>query len=392
MEPQIFGEKTMYLNIHRPAAGLWMIEGKRPKRNILFEPDIANAGVYRSDENLYIFDTGATHAFAKSMKNAIDEALAPGPVQVVYLLNSHSHIDHVGNNDILNYPPAKERFHYLDYAGILDLHNQKDYFRRQFKTISEYFDFADGPKLPWGIMMRLLKLTRIFGSDLQFKIVLDSTLRNFGPLHPSTETVASFPEDCKRAFNYGKTTWLGWNLNDEVHALNAAGHSPDEVIFYLPRIKALIAGDETLEQFVCWPESRRARSIEVNKKCRQMVADGFVEIFFDSHHHEVLAEPEKTIRLLDHLLEGDSVFADIVFTIVENKPGLTVHRIWKRVYKYRNNPFVKERCDLEFPAMPGFLKTVITCLLLESKAIVKGKVGKKRFYPPADAGFSRTAL
>jgi hypothetical protein len=44
---------------------------------------------------------------------------------------------------------------------------------------------------------------------------------------------------------------------------------------------------------------------------------------------------------------------------------------------------VKERCDLEFPAMPGFLKTIITCLLLESGATVNGAAGSKRFYPPA---------
>ncbi len=380
----------MFCDIHRVAGQLWMIEGKRPRRNILFEPDVANAGVYRSQDDLYIFDTGATHAFADSMKEAIDEALALGPVRTVYLMNSHAHIDHVGNNDLLQYPPAKRRFHYLDYPGILDLHNQKDYFRRQFKEISEYFDFADGPKLPWGIIMRTLKLTRIFGKDLQFKIVLDSTLRNFAPLNLSLDTVMPFPEELGRAFNYCDTTWIGWNLNDEVHALRARGHSPDEVIFYIPRMKALLAADESLEQFVCWPESKRSRSIEINQKCRQMALDGFVEVFFDSHHHELLYGAESIVTFFDHLLQGDEAFANLLFEIVEKKPGLNVHQIWRRVYRHRKDPFIKERCELEFPAMPGFLKTFITCLLLESGARTEGKRGKKRFYPPDSGVFARS--
>jgi glyoxylase-like metal-dependent hydrolase (beta-lactamase superfamily II) len=84
--------------IHTLADNLWLIEGEMPDDNDK-HPDLANALVYRRDDRLYLMDTGAGPRMRAGIKRALREA---GPAQVFTLLNSHGHLDHVGNNGLIS--------------------------------------------------------------------------------------------------------------------------------------------------------------------------------------------------------------------------------------------------------------------------------------------------
>src|SRR5512133_581000 len=115
------------------ANNLWMVTGDMPA-------DVPNALAYRSGDRLYLMDSGAGRTMRASILRLLRDV---GPVQSFTLLNSHSHADHVGNNDLIHLAQAKEKHHYLSEVG-LSLLDAPSYFAGQFSTLSEYYDPATG--------------------------------------------------------------------------------------------------------------------------------------------------------------------------------------------------------------------------------------------------------
>ena len=63
------------------------------------QPDVANALLHRVDDTLFLVDTGVTEAFRKALITAVDRV---GPWRRLVLLTTHGHVDHVGNNDLID--------------------------------------------------------------------------------------------------------------------------------------------------------------------------------------------------------------------------------------------------------------------------------------------------
>ncbi|MGD8447725.1 MAG: MBL fold metallo-hydrolase [Desulfobacterales bacterium] len=366
----------MYGDIIEIAQNTLLVEGKIPS-SIMKEPDIANSVVYKADNVLYIFDTGATAFFRSRLHLAIERLR---PFKKVILLNSHCHPDHVGNNSILKEINGAETEHYISRAGIAGLEAEKD-FLRKFQNIDQYYDFLEGPAKFPATLLRLLKITRILGEDLPVHILVKNTLKKFMPLEPNTEAVMPLERTNAVKLTIGNTDWTGWNFNHHVYVMKAQGHSPDEVVFFLPEVKVLVLADETFEFFNCWPDSSSTKVKVVLHKSLQLFQSQAAEILISGHTHQVFSGTD-AIQFLQTLLQEYEEFTGQILAIARNAPnGLTVNDIYNKLKKLKSHPVITKYINLEFPKMPPFLKTVITSILLENGFKAAGKTRKKRFVP-----------
>jgi len=90
----------------------------------------------------------------------------------------------------------------------------------------------------------------------------------------------------------------------------------------------------------------------------------------------------EAIKFLETLLKEYGEFTNQVLLIAKsNSSGLTINQIYKKLKRHQDNPAIAKFLNLEFPKMPPFLKTVITCILIENGFRAEGKYGKKRFLP-----------
>lgn len=267
-------------DIVRVANNLWLVVGD-------IAADIPNALVYRAGDRLYLIDSGAGASFRASILEVLREV---GPVESFTLLNSHTHADHVGNNDLIQLVEARETHHYLSEAGLARL-DPRSHFADQFAQLSALYDPTTGyqaRRLFWRSVGLLRDVAAVFvGERRALELFFALYLRKFGPFHPSPETIQPYEALPRQSLVIGGVPWTGWVLgeNEEVWVLEERGHTPDEVLFYLPEHHLLHTGDLTFPLFPTFPDTNRAVTQEMLRKCHAMASAGAIQVLTDSHHH-----------------------------------------------------------------------------------------------------------
>jgi glyoxylase-like metal-dependent hydrolase (beta-lactamase superfamily II) len=261
------------------ANNLWLVVGDLPV-------DVPNALVYRAGDRLYLMDSGAGSTIRASILQVLHEV---GPVQSFTLLNSHAHADHVGNNDLIHLVEAKETHHYLSEAGLALL-DPRTYFADQFAQLSTTYDPAAGfqaHRLLWRFVGMVRDLVAVFvGERRALELIFSLYLRKFQPLRSSPETIQTYETLPRQKLLIGDVAWTGWSFGEnDVWALEARGHTPDEVLFYLPEHQVLHTADLTFPLFPTFPDSNGAVTQEILRKCRAMVSAGAIRLLTDGHHH-----------------------------------------------------------------------------------------------------------
>lgn len=368
----------MYGDIIKIAENALFVEGLEPEI-ILREPDIASCVLYKSNNTLYIMDTGATPFFRKRV---LEAALKLSPFDHVILLNSHGHPDHTPNNSIINEISAAKKEHYISKPGIRML-DYYDYFEDNFKSVAKYYNLEDGPRFPVSIFTRPLRLLRLISPKLiNHNITLflvKKVLSKFTPLEPSKETAVPFENKEPSELTVNGVKLTGWNLNDDVFVIESRGHSPDSVSFYLPKVKVLFLSDETTDYFNCWPDSDSRRVASILKSSINMYDNGDVEALIGGHQQDVFRGGH-IAELLYSLINNHLTFKKELDSIIEKHPeGISINKIYNELGKKRAIPAVDRYFRYEFPKMPGMLKTCITCMLLEDGYITEGRPKKLLF-------------
>jgi glyoxylase-like metal-dependent hydrolase (beta-lactamase superfamily II) len=140
--------------IHNVADDLHLIEGHHP-HTMWDDPDLPTIAVYRAGRRLYLLDTGAgpeqreaIRSLARRYYDVVDE---------VVLLNSQGHVDHLGNNDVLQeIADGKARRHHIPAAArpALDF---ETFFGAMYRRGLPYFDYASGLSVPADQIASLLR-------------------------------------------------------------------------------------------------------------------------------------------------------------------------------------------------------------------------------------------
>jgi glyoxylase-like metal-dependent hydrolase (beta-lactamase superfamily II) len=361
------------------AENLWLVVGDLPA-------DVPNALVYQAGDRLYLMDSGAGAAIRASILQALRKV---GPVRSFTLLNSHAHTDHVGNNDLIQLAEARERRHYLSEAGqaLLD---PRSSFADQFAQLSVYYDPATGfqaHRLLWRVAGVVRDVVAAFvGERRALAMIFSLYLRKFQPLRPSRETIQAYEALPRRSLVIGGVPWTGWALGeDDVWVLEARGHTPDEVLFYLPEHQALHTGDLTFPLFPTFPDSNGAVTQEMLRKCRAMAAANAIRLLTDGHHHMIYQGQDEVIAFLGTLISEQEHFQAVLREILDEREGLTVGQVYGRVRQRRGDPVVQRFLSLEYPYLPMPLQQIITVSLLQMGYETRGPRRKKRFYRPAQS-------
>lgn len=247
------------------ANNLWLVAGDMPEDNFK-QPDIANALVYRAGDRLYLLDSGAGSTIRKSIMQVLQEV---GPVQSFTLLNSHAHADHTANNDLIHLVQARETHHYLSEAGLALL-DPLPHFTDLFYGLSAYYDLMTGYQAH-RVLARLMGVVRdllavFVGERRALEMLIPVILRKFQPIRASRETIHTYKSLPRQPLVIGGVPWTGWVLGEnDVWILEARGHTPDEVLFYLPGHQVLHTADLTFALFPTFPDfgrSRHSRDVE----------------------------------------------------------------------------------------------------------------------------------
>jgi len=362
------------------ADNLWLVVGDLPA-------DIPNSIVYRQSDRMYLMDSGAGPTIRASIMQVLQRL---GPVQSFTLLNSHGHADHVGNNDLIHMAQAKETYHYLSEAGLALL-DPVPYFADQFYKLSDIYDPAMGfqaHRLRWRLLGMLRDFLTLFTSERRvLEMVFSLYLRKFQPLRPSLETIQTYESLPSQPLTIGGVPLKGWVLGEnDVWVLEARGHTPDEVLFYLPEHKVLYTGDLTLPLFPTFPDSDSTVTREMLRKCEAMASSGAVSLLIDGHHHQVYRGKEEVAKFLATLLTEQEHFQALLKEIIEEHEGLTVGQVYIHIrQRHYDDPVVQHYLSIEFPYLPMSLQQIIAVSLVQMGYKTKGPRRKKCFFQIARA-------
>jgi glyoxylase-like metal-dependent hydrolase (beta-lactamase superfamily II) len=370
----INGVFRLYGDLIQLGSDAIFIEGQEP-RTVLLDQDIPSVLVYRSGDDLYVFDTGATAFFRKRLLEAIEKLR---PFSRFIILNSHSHVDHTANNGIIGEVEADEKLHFLSKVGIPELDYEGSIIR-SYEEINKYYYFTKGPRFPYSLATRPLGLARHINRRAPF-FIIKKTIQGFAPLEPSSETVRPYEDNELTSLVLGPVSWSGWNISDQVWALKTNGHSPDSVSFLLPEEKLLFLGDETLMYFNCWLDSSAANVRDALGLAIRLIESGTVETVIGGHQQKPYSGAE-AIDLLRRLLDGHEIVERETLLVVDSAPdGATIAQIYRQLSKRKKRvPVLDAFFKYEYPKMPIFLKTQIAGILIENGYAVEGPEGNRRF-------------
>jgi hypothetical protein len=99
------------------------------------QPDVANALVHRVQDTVFFIDTGVTTPFRNAMRRAVDMV---GPWKRLVLLTTHGHVDHIGNNDLVDELAAQRSTpvqHFVPAKDLAQMRDPKAYWTRTFGRI-----------------------------------------------------------------------------------------------------------------------------------------------------------------------------------------------------------------------------------------------------------------
>jgi glyoxylase-like metal-dependent hydrolase (beta-lactamase superfamily II) len=207
--------------------------------------------------------------------------------------------------------------------------------------------------------------------------------RKFQPLRSSRETIVPYEVLPRQSLVIGDVPWTGWVLGDnDVWVLEARGHTPDEVLFYLPEHQVLHTADLTFPLFPTFPDSNGSVTQEMLRKCQRMASTGAIRQLTDGHHQQVYKSQEEMVAFLGTLLREHTHFQAVLRAILEEHDGLTVGQIYTHVRQRHGDPVVQHYLSLEFPFLPMPLQQIIAVSLLQMGYEARGPRRKQRFYRP----------
>jgi len=380
--------------LHTVAPDLHLIEGHHP-HNLWDDPDLPTTAVFRSGPRLYLLDTGVGPEQRDAILELAKRSAAEEPIEELVLLNSHGHLDHLGNNDVIGEIPAKKASHYIPRAARPALRFES-FFGAMYKRGLPYFDYLEGLALPPDAVASLLRAlgadSGLTGADVARlgaeiarlglvpaiggfvpSLVVDILLQTYPPVFPSIDTMTDYEELGEAtAIRLGGTDWTGWTFSNaagepDVHVLQSAGHSAGGVVFFVPRHRFLMLADET-SSVPIWADSDPRNAIATARKALTMIDGGDIELLCAGHRPMLPLRGEDAQAALHQVIASGTSFSAAVENAFRPHPeGLTIDRLYDvLVRESEPGSTIAVLVSLQFPTFSTFLKLTLLnhCLLL----------------------------
>ncbi|GLZ49792.1 hypothetical protein Acsp06_59770 [Actinomycetospora sp. NBRC 106375] len=379
-------------SLHEITPDLVLVEGRHP-HSLWGDPDLPTVAVYRRGPRLYLLDTGAgPEQYAAILAVA---ARFTG-IEEVLLLNSHGHVDHLGNNHVMAAIPAATRRHHIPRASRPAAVDHAAFFARMYRSGVAYFDHLAGLDLPADRFADLLRalgapanLTADDVADLGKRMdalglgpalsgfvpsfVVEILLRTYPAVHPCVASMVDY-EDRGRAeeIAIGSTRWTGWTFTDdagrpEVQVLESGGHSAGGVVYHLPDARFLMLADET-SAVPIWTDSDPRRTAATAVRAITMIDEGLLDGVGAGHAPLLPVRGGEARARLQQILDTGEEFTAAVDAVLRRHPeGLCVDDLYTElVTDAAPRSVIAVQRSLQFPVFAVFLKQTLLnhCLLL----------------------------
>ncbi|MEU8080214.1 MBL fold metallo-hydrolase [Catellatospora citrea] len=373
-------------DIHEIAPNLCVIEGHHPHR-MWEDPDIPTIAVYRGASTLYLLDTGVG---PQQRSSILAVAQKHGPADEVVILSSHGHIDHLGNNDVVDDIAATGKRNYFPRAGRPGL-EPRTFFRAMYERGAPYFDYIDGldldadtvgsllrgigadPRATPDTIARLGDAVEAAGvvpaiSKLLPGLVVDILLSTYPPVHIRAEAIHDYEElGPARDITIGQTTWSGWSFGGgEVHVFQTGGHSAGGCVFYVPEHRFLMFADETTG-IPIWADTDPANTIRTMRGALEMMDSGHLSTVCAGHRPMLPQSNDEARATLNGVITGAEEFSATVRDGIAKHPdGVCIDELYAElVSAAAPESMISVLKRLQFPVFATFLKLTLAneCLL-----------------------------
>lgn len=372
-------------DVVRLADNLWFIQGEMPP-DASRRPDWCNVVIYRVDGRVYLIDSSGGPIMRSSIEHILTDV---GEIESLTLINTHGHLDHICNNDLIQTVPAMRRRHLL-CADAIDF-VQSDFAAHMAEefdylaTIYEPFDSYQTHRRLYRLAALLRdSLGRMVGRRQVLHWLFRFQFRKFNPVRDSQQTMRPLEEIPSESLRFGEVEWTGWTLGeDDVRILRADAHMPGDVVIYIPEHQMLCAGDVTFPLFPTFRESSRDRILDCLTKILRMARDGHVDVLADGHGNRCYTGRLRVESLLEEVIGDHLAFEQILRDIFTARDGLTPGEVYDSFTGFADRPGVVNRyLSLEFPHTPPSLQNVMVTTMLQLGFQPRGPKGRKRFYRP----------
>jgi glyoxylase-like metal-dependent hydrolase (beta-lactamase superfamily II) len=288
--------------VREMAPDFWWIEGWFP--NVFFGQHVCcNAYLIKDDRNLVLIDNGRGPVFLEKLVALIDSYA--GQVDRLYVTLTQAHLDHAGNNEILDEHAIGETHFVLNEREMPVLDFALDWVA-DFQAREPYYDWREDLANILPLIPGIGKYSR----DLANMAVQNIVAMAYGGLVSMRNRVEPLRMEELQDFTFGSITVKGWPLGRLILIADCA-HSPGHVSIYDPKYKIMIAGDVTIEINPVLMYSSVNGLIRYNGWYKTMADEGYIEMAGDGHRsrsgwgREVLSRFPDDLR--DEVREGDYI-------------------------------------------------------------------------------------
>lgn len=366
----------------RLGENLWYVQGEMPLDSSK-APDPCNVVVYKAGDRLYLIDSSSGPVMRAGIAGLLGSL---GRVESFTLINTHSHLDHICNNDLLETVDAGTKHHYLLRSGMSARRlDAPAYFAEQLDTMDEHFDpfrSYQAYRMRYALAGVLRDALGFFvGRRRVLRFLFERLFRKFGPVGDSRSTMEPLEGLPLEDLPLGGLTWHGWKLGPgDILVLEGRAHTDDEVYVYIPEHRMLCLGDLTFPLFPTWSNSDGHRIVDCLGKALSMTRAGLVDLLADGHGGRCLRSREEIEHLLETTMADHLRFEEILTEILEKEDGLTPGEIYDRFKLRSDSPVVGRYLELEFPRTPASLQNVMVTTLLQMGCEPRGRRRHKRFF------------
>ncbi len=261
------------------------------------QADVGNLILHRFEDTLYMIDSGALDFYRPIILEAAERL---GDVEHVVLVNTHNHIDHTGNNDIIFEIPASSHRHFMSIEAKRALARQDAHFAesglpasRYQPRIGDYVDAKAGRADYWEGLLSSF----------------------FDPRRTSLATVQPLESLPLQSLDIGGVREFGWNFDDAMYVLPTRGHTRGSVCIYFPHAKLLMLGDETNNHYHVFHDANSLATMLGFQRYLALIRAGHVRYLTDGHSFTVYSteQAEDFIqKLIDDELRDQRIFLDVL--------------------------------------------------------------------------------
>ena len=251
-----------YCDPHRSGENIIVIEGREL---ILGEQgDVAQIVLHREGERLTLIDSGAYPEDRDAILRAAREL---GEFSRVVLINSHGHVDHVGNNDVI-YELAPHAEHYLPKKDYPNLCDQAGFFEKLMEESTRYLQMGT----PGQTVERLMKL--------------------FPELRANTDRVAMLEDHFSlQEFSLSGVSFQAYQVGP-VLAIPSGGHTVGHLCFLFPQEGFFYGADEFIGAVAPWGDSSQSNQLAACRLVIALVEAGLVKRAARGHHWGIVSGQE----------------------------------------------------------------------------------------------------